>query len=104
MNNQRPKNKARLALYHFLQNKSHTKAQITRSEILNIYKKYILPVDKYCKKPEHTEAEMKKNADRWFRQSLAAMVIQGWMGLTFLREEKEIKEINKVEHKYLHGD
>ncbi len=75
--------KAHLELYKCMQDKHKRKEQFTKSDLLEIYSKFVISNKKVYGYRELTEDAIYNGASTWLNRAISILVRRGYLGLIF---------------------
>ncbi|HDY68158.1 MAG TPA: hypothetical protein ENH85_10235 [Candidatus Scalindua sp.] len=80
---------AHLKLYEYMKYKHDIGKQFTRSDLFEIYSKFVIPNKTMYDYREFTEDEIYRNATSWLNVAIPTLIRRGYLGLTFIKKEKQ---------------
>ena len=72
-----------LELYEYMRHRYKKGKQFTKTDLLEIYSKFVISNKKDYDYREFTEDEIYRNASAWLNGAISILIRRGYLGLTF---------------------
>ncbi len=90
-------NEAQSVLYECMKLRHDTKNSFTRKDLFEIYNNFVVPDKRQFDRNRLSDEQIYNNASSWLNRSIASLVRNGWLGLTFNKDIKRIDHHNLIE-------
>lgn len=94
-------NKAQEVLYECMKLRHETKNSFTKKDLFDIYNDFVVPDKRAFDRNRLSDEQIYNNASAWLNRSIASLVRNGWLGLTFNKDIKMIDNHNLIEDEEL---